>query len=208
MQRLTFGIDFDGVRSGIYLIKNTMNGRFYIGSAIDLNKRIKEHDRQLKEGEHHSYKLQKDFNVHTLGGFEVLVLEYVSADRLIEREQYYMDSMHPYYNVAPVAGSSKGVVRSQEYRDKISRSLRGHKQSAETVEKKASACRGDKHWTARKSFSKETRMLKSLQMKGRRWISKGNESKQVEQKRLEVWLQCGWVLGRLSFRKHGKYVTV
>ena len=48
--------------SGIYSITNVENGKMYIGSAVDLNKRKALHLSTLKNKTHHNYFLQKDFN--------------------------------------------------------------------------------------------------------------------------------------------------
>ena len=43
---------------GIYAIRNTQNGKMYIGESIDIEKRWKNHQEDLDNGNHHSYKLQ------------------------------------------------------------------------------------------------------------------------------------------------------
>ena len=42
------------MKSGIYKITNKINGKFYIGSAIDFIKRKKEHIYWLKKNNHHN----------------------------------------------------------------------------------------------------------------------------------------------------------
>jgi group I intron endonuclease len=44
---------------------------------------------------------------------------------LLEREQYYFDTLNPKYNILKIAGSSKGVILSEETKAKISKSLKG-----------------------------------------------------------------------------------
>ena len=43
---------------GIYAIRNTQNGKMYIGESIDIEQRWKVHQEDLDNGNHHSYKLQ------------------------------------------------------------------------------------------------------------------------------------------------------
>jgi group I intron endonuclease len=47
--------------AGIYKISNNVDGKFYIGSTIHLERRFKEHKTALKKGTHPNYKLQKAF---------------------------------------------------------------------------------------------------------------------------------------------------
>ncbi|WP_353824311.1 NUMOD3 domain-containing DNA-binding protein, partial [Acinetobacter baumannii] len=39
--------------------------------------------------------------------------------------QYYFDTLNPKYNILKIAGSSKGVILSEETKAKISKSLKG-----------------------------------------------------------------------------------
>ena len=51
------------ISSGIYKITNVKNGKIYIGSSSNIERRVTEHKHDLIENKHHSYKMQKDFNV-------------------------------------------------------------------------------------------------------------------------------------------------
>ena len=39
---------------GVYAIRNTQNGKMYIGESIDIEKRWKNHQEDLDNGNHHS----------------------------------------------------------------------------------------------------------------------------------------------------------
>lgn len=49
-------------KSGIYLIRCTATKRVYVGSAVDLKRRWTDHRRDLRNGVHHSAKLQRAWN--------------------------------------------------------------------------------------------------------------------------------------------------
>jgi len=52
-------------------------------------------------------------------------LEYCSVDNLIQREQYYLDTLKPEYNICTTAGSTLGKLHSLEAKDKISITKKG-----------------------------------------------------------------------------------
>ena len=60
---------------GIYAIRNTQNSKMYIGESIDIEKRWKSHQEDLDNGNHHSYKLQEDYNKSKSKEFRFFVLE-------------------------------------------------------------------------------------------------------------------------------------
>ena len=47
---------------GIYAIRDTKNGKMHIGESIDIEQRWKAHQEDLDNGNHHSYKLQEDYD--------------------------------------------------------------------------------------------------------------------------------------------------
>lgn len=118
--------------SGVYKIRNTVNGRFYIGSAVNIRKRWNHHLTFLRKGKHHSRHLQCSFNKYGSEAFTVEVLEVTTASRnaLIEREQHYLDTLRPYrnsgYNVCRKAGSTLGVKHTKAVREKVRRRMLGN----------------------------------------------------------------------------------
>jgi len=48
--------------SGIYQIKNTLNGKFYVGSAVNIKQRWSTHISSLNKNNHHSGHLQNAWN--------------------------------------------------------------------------------------------------------------------------------------------------
>jgi group I intron endonuclease len=118
--------------SGIYAIRSEVNGRTYIGSAIDIASRWRQHRSDLRKGKHHSIHLQRAWDKYGEEAFEFVVLEECPVDFLLEREQYYMDQCDDSYNCYPVAGSPLGVTRSLETRQKMSATRMGRKHSDES----------------------------------------------------------------------------
>ena len=46
--------DIKNNTSGVYLIRNKLNGKNYIGSSKDIRKRINQHFRELNQNNHHN----------------------------------------------------------------------------------------------------------------------------------------------------------
>lgn len=99
---------------GIYTIENTITLDCYIGSSINLRQRENRHFKDLREGKHHSIILQRAVNKYGIENFEFKVLEFCSNEELLSKEQKYMDSMSPLYNICSTAGSPLGVKHSPE----------------------------------------------------------------------------------------------
>jgi group I intron endonuclease len=129
---------------GIYAIVNLTNGRHYVGSAINIRKRKAVHLCELRKGKHDNSKLQRAFNKYGEAEFRFDVLELVAdTTLLIEREQFWMDSTRPFYNILRVAGSSLGRKATDETKAKIAAKARGRKCNF-TAEHRANISRATK----------------------------------------------------------------
>jgi hypothetical protein len=50
---------------------------------------------------------------HSIENFSLDILEYCSAKNVIQREQYYLDTYKPIYNILKIARSSLGYVHNE-----------------------------------------------------------------------------------------------
>lgn len=126
--------------SGIYQIRNTVNGKRYIGSAVNLPKRFSDHRYGLNKGDHRNSKLQRAWIKYGKDSFCFEIVELADPADLLHREQHYIDLYHSYgkndgYNICPVAGNKLGVIPSIETRNKMSES--GKKRPPVTDETRA-----------------------------------------------------------------------
>lgn len=55
---------------GIYKITSKINNKVYIGESLDIRRRWEDHIEDLNKNEHHSYKLQEDWNEYGKDNFE------------------------------------------------------------------------------------------------------------------------------------------
>jgi group I intron endonuclease len=96
--------------AGIYEIRNVVNGKRYIGSAVNIRTRWMDHKKLLRRGNHHCKHLQNSWNKHGEKAFLFTILERVDKkENLIPLEQEYIDTLMPEYNTAKKAGSTLGV---------------------------------------------------------------------------------------------------
>ena len=110
------------LQSGIYAIECKANGRRYIGSAVNIAKRWKEHRRGLDNGAHHSRFLMREWNKRGSDAFIFSVLLYCSKENLLMYEQALLDAFKPAYNTNPTAGSMQGFRHREESRQRMSAS--------------------------------------------------------------------------------------
>jgi len=115
--------------SGIYRWINNVNGKSYIGSAINLNVRLNEHYKDNKS----NILLQQAFNKYGLSSFSLEIIEYCKNDlkTLIEKEQFYFNLFKPEYNILKNAGSRLGLIYSLESREKMKNFKLGSKHTEE-----------------------------------------------------------------------------
>ena len=105
------------MKSGIYKITNVKNGKFYIGSAKDIDRRWWEHKNDLKKNKHKNPKLQHAWDFYGENSFEFIILENVIECELFKREQFYLDMFKPYmrdigYNITPTAGGGDNFTHN------------------------------------------------------------------------------------------------
>jgi hypothetical protein len=87
-------------KSGIYIWVNLNNNKSYVGSAIDLSNRLKRYySISFLEREIIKSKIYRALLKHGYSNFSLDILEYCKIDVLREREQYYLDTLKPSYNI-------------------------------------------------------------------------------------------------------------
>lgn len=105
----------------IYKIENIKNKDCYIGSETINNSRWRTHISLLRRNIHHSIYLQRAFNKHGEDNFIFTLIETDIDDniKLLEREQYYINTEKSKYNMCRIAGNTKGIFKTQEQKDKL-----------------------------------------------------------------------------------------
>ncbi len=155
----------------IYEIINLGNNKFYVGRTIDFKRRQSEHIRDLKKQRHHSDYLQRAWNKYGEENFSFEVIEEVlDKSKLIEREQHYLDTLKPEYNICKDAkggliefsSNSKNKISyslKERFKNKENHPMYGKIRPEETKQKIRKNLMGFKH-------SKESKNRMSLSRKG------------------------------------------
>lgn len=100
--------------TGIYRIVNTVTGRTYFGSSINMPHRFYDHKRHLNLRTHKNPRLQHGWEKYGNAAFVFESLVTCSSDSLASREQQFIDAYveHdlPLYNLRPSAFSRRNFV--------------------------------------------------------------------------------------------------
>lgn len=130
------------------MIRNASSGKVYIGSAVDLERRQRDHFRCLRGGYHSNRHLQAAFNSYGEAAFGFVVLASVpNAADLTAIEQTLIDEYRSAdrdygYNSRPRAESNLGLRLSQQTKAKLRAANLGKRQSAELIERRIAPLRG------------------------------------------------------------------
>jgi len=114
--------------TGIYWIRNLINNKVYIGSAVCLTSRKNGHKRNLMRNKHPNKHLQLSVNKYGYKNFIFEIIEKLeNNEKLLEREQYWLDLYKSYdrekgYNYRKIAQSNLGLklnFTKETYKNKI-----------------------------------------------------------------------------------------
>ena len=108
---------------GIYMITCTSNNRCYIGSSIELDRRIYHHKSCLRCNTHKNKHLQNAYNKYGINAFEYEIVAYCNEDILLELEQFVINcyDFNKLFNINPHA--SGGVKFSEETINRRNKSI-------------------------------------------------------------------------------------
>ncbi len=148
-------------KSGIYKIINLINNKFYIGSSIDLDNRFKNHIAMLNKNTHINIKLQRAWNKYGQNNFIFHIIEFCSSNKCLELEQFYLNSIMGFYNIASNASAP----------------MTNRKHNQKTLDK----LKGRKCWN---KGIKRTEAEKLLMSKNRKLAYQN-----MDQKSIEIWKQ-------------------
>ena len=114
---------------GVYYIRNIINEKMYIGSSVDIKRRISQHKSQLNHNRHYNPYLQNAWNKYGEDNFEFGILEEFCGDfdELREIEADYIEYFQTCnrdtgYNMSL---DTECFIPDDDYRKKMSEKYRG-----------------------------------------------------------------------------------
>jgi group I intron endonuclease len=189
---------YASVVSGIYQIRNKVNGKSYVGSSVNIAARWRQHRSDLKKGIHHSAALQRAWAKYDPSSFEWLILEVVEvASEIFARETHYVAQFNSAngkdgYNTLVIGGSAAGYQHSEESRRRMSAaqkaipyerrleyciSFAGRKHTEETKAKMRASNRHTKPTEDQKRKISETHKGKTISAEHRAAVGKATALK-------------------------------
>jgi GIY-YIG catalytic domain/NUMOD1 domain len=104
-------------KSGIYKWTLSKDNKSYIGSSSNISKRLRKYycpkylnNKIIK----YNSRIYRALLKHGYSNFNLEILEYCNKESLINREQYYIDTLKPEYNICKIAGSMLGFKHSEK----------------------------------------------------------------------------------------------
>lgn len=182
---------------GIYAITNTVSGKVYIGSSINIKLRVRGHMSALKRAVHSNPYLQNAYNADGRAAFVASVVELCDSSELLDREQRHLDSTNSHsreigYNICASAFGKRhsdetkerirlrAINRSDESRERYASAQRGKKASEETKAKQSAARKGRKHSPEARAKIAESNRRRTLSDESKAKIGAANRNPSAE----------------------------
>jgi hypothetical protein len=125
-------------KTGIYMWTNKLNGKKYVGSSVNLRRRLLEYynvNRMLNEK---SMPINQSLLKYGYQSFSLTILEFCNIDSLVSREKHFFDIHSPEYNILKTPGSpdrGKGWTHSEATVEKIRTAAIKRMESSEVLAK-------------------------------------------------------------------------
>jgi len=164
-------------RTGIYLWTHKESNKMYIGSAIDLSKRLSNYYSLGYLTRYSNSIICNALYSHGYSKFSLTIMEFIDTSNLnkdeikkliLEKEQFYLDSFKPEYNILRIAGN-----------------LLGYKHSKETIAKMSIAKSGKKNPLYGRTGVNSHLFGKTLSEETRKKLSIVNKNKKYKQETLD-----------------------
>lgn len=200
---------------GTYEIVNIINGKRYVGSSTNINKRFIGHRCHLRKNKHHCAPLQHSYNKHGKDAFIYNVLEICEESELEAKENELLKSdnlynvfkdayslrkeNHPMYQQTHTdeakkkikdARSKQVISHSKETRDKIGAAHKGRKSNPQHIAKMVAARNGKAWNSGKKTGQVPGNKIHFTDLQKEDIISKYNSGTSIEQLRLSY--KCSW----------------
>ena len=111
-------------RPGIYMITNKITTYFYIGQSKNLYNRFLNYFNPAYLKRSPNSRIGRAILKYGYSNFSLTILEYCEKGDLSAREQYYLDTFNPVYNILKIADGAN-FTHTEETKNHLSKSLKG-----------------------------------------------------------------------------------
>jgi len=165
-------------KSGVYMWVNIFNQKSYVGSSVDLTRRIYTYYNVRTLAKHYYMPICCALLKYGYSKFRLEILEYCKSSELLIREKYYLQLLNPEYNIcseprAPMMGRNHSEETLEKFRN------RNHSEETKaqmSADRKISSV-GKESPMLGKKHSDETRAKMSLSQKGHKGSTQPNAKK-------------------------------
>lgn len=106
-------------KSGIYKWINNQAGKFYIGSSVNLSKRLLFYLSYISMARHKGRSIiYSALLKYGDKNFTLEIIEYCDPKETIAREQYYINTLGPEYNILNIANTYHGFFFGKKHTEK------------------------------------------------------------------------------------------
>lgn len=174
--------------TGIYCIENQANRKKYVGQAINIEKRWRQHRNKLVNGSHYNEHLQRAWNQYGESAFSFYVLEICDEQSLDARENYYIEALGSFengYNMTLGGEGTRGCLHTEEYKKYMHDISVGKKYSEDTL-LKMSLAKKEIHQVETEA-RKKGRKVVSEKLKGRKHTEEHKKKNSDAHKGKPAW---------------------
>lgn len=111
--------------SGVYLIRNQVNLKTYVGRSKSLRRRANKHICDLQRGKHCNTPLQRAWVKYGPSAFSFEVLIFCAPALLLTYEKQAFEALKPAYNICKEPGNSLGVRLKPATKTKLAEYWKG-----------------------------------------------------------------------------------
>lgn len=170
----------------IYKILNVANGKFYVGSTINMYKRAYNHRRKLRRNEHHCKHLQSAWNFYGEDSFVFVIVEKAPSVEMLHGaenkwlvEHFGKDYCYnaSKYADTPMRGAEHSEATKQKISLKVQAALaRGeagkYKRNPETLRKLSESLKGKSNPKGYKRTERECENIRRRMLGNALWLGK------------------------------------
>lgn len=163
---------------GIYMIKNCINGKVYIGKSFDIKRRWSNHRYELNKGVHVNNHLQNAWNKYGESCFDFIIVEECNEDDLNNKEIYWIKETDAYYKGYNQTEGGEGTHLPEDVKAKIGAAAREWWSNPENKTRMSEARKGEGSFWYGKTFPDD--MIQKLSE------SHKNPSEEIRKKQSEA----------------------